>query len=256
MNPNDHIKDEQILGYIHHTLNDAERETINHHLTNCQFCRSRVSQDEIQSRHISNGIQGEMNGVEIPVGLSFSRITPQLGKHHRSRFWVKLSSATPLVTAILGLFMAAVGFWQTIGEWTSLGVPTNPKSAFPALACFFFMFVSMDQFDRSFSIRPRFILSVLLAILLWSGTFFIGLMNILVITDLVTSGFLIIGGSPETGTFIAILTAFLAAMVFIGVVIGGAEYHYRHIGQPGSWKLFTWTLIIQLFIMILPYFLL
>jgi hypothetical protein len=81
-------------------------------------------------------------------------------------------------------------------------------------------------------------------------------MNILVITDLVIVGYLAIGGSPEGASVVAILAVLLAAIVFIGIIIGGAEYHYKNIGQPNSWKLFSWTIFIQLFIMVLPYFLL
>ena len=124
------------------------------------------------------------------------------------------------------------------------------------MACFFLMFVSIDQFDRSYSIRPRFILAVILAVILWLGTLIIGILNLFVIIDLVVAGFLALGGSRASATFVAILTVFLFTLVYIGVVIGGAEYHYKNIGQPRSWKLFIWTLTIQLFIMVLPFFLL
>jgi hypothetical protein len=254
MNQNDHIKGDQILAYLLKSLNDTERETIDHHLAYCPVCRSRVDEAEIQHRRVRNAIRAEITGVKVPSSLSFSKAASQLERRTWSRLQFRLATTIPVVTAVIGVILALAGFLDTLGDWSSMGIPPTPKSAFPALACFFLMFVSMDQFDRSFSIRPRFILTVLLAVFLWIGTFFVGLMNILVITDLVTMGFLVLGGNPETATFIAILTAFLTAMGYIVVVIGGAEYHYKHLGQPGSWKLFTWTLVIQLFIMILPYF--
>jgi len=111
----------------------------------------------------------------------------------------------------------------------------------------------MDQFGRSFSIRPRFVIAAVLAFILWLGTFFIGLLNIIVVRDLTIAAYIFNGGSPEGASVVTIIAVLIAAMVCIGVVIGGAEYHYKNIGHPGSWKLFSWTIFIQLFIMILPY---
>ncbi len=256
MKSNQHVKDEQILGYIHRTLSDADREIINHHLVNCQVCRGRINQSEIQSRQITNGLKAEINGAPIPKTLSFAAIAPRLEKPQRLQLWSRFSLSAPLATTLIGLLLAVFGLWQTLGNWTNFEGLPKPNGAYPALACFFFMFVSMGQFDRSFSIRPRFILTVILAGLLWLGTFIIGFLNLLVIIDLVVTGYLVMGGDADGATLIGIAAAILTAMVYIGVIVGGAEYHYKNIGQPGSWKFFTWTLIIQLLIMVLPYFLL
>jgi hypothetical protein len=40
-------------------------------------------------------------------------------------------------------------------------------------------------------------------------------------------------------------------LVAIAVVIGGFEYHRRHVGQPQSQKVLLWTLAIQLAILLL-----
>jgi predicted anti-sigma-YlaC factor YlaD len=256
MKPNHHLNDQQILGYLYRTLSDADRETMDHHLVNCPVCRDRINQAEIQGRQITNELKAEINGATIPDRLSFSAIASKLGERRTRRFWSGLSSSIPLATAVIGLLLAFFGLWQTLGDWTSITILPKLSGAYPALACFFFMFVSMGQFDRAFSIRPRFILTVILAALLWLGTFIIGFLNLLVVVDLVVTGYLVVGGDADNATVIGILAAMIAAMAYIGVVIGGAEYHYKNIGQPASWKLFTWTLIIQLFIMVLPYFLL
>jgi hypothetical protein len=169
---------------------------------------------------------------------------------------LRISAALPLAAAVFGLILAALGLWQTLGDWTSLTSLPKPDGAFPGLACFLFLFASLDQFDRSFAIRPRLILTIILSIILWTGTLVVGFLNLIVITDLVIAGLLALGVSIESISVVAILAVILAAMVYIGVVIGSAEYHFKNIGQPGSWKLFTWTIIIQLLIMVLPYFLL
>ena len=62
-----------------------------------------------------------------------------------------------------------------------------------------------------------------------------------------------LGGNTSEATPIAIIAVLIGAMLYIGVIIGGGEYHYRNIGQPGSWKLFSITLLGQLFLLIIPY---
>jgi hypothetical protein len=37
-------------------------------------------------------------------------------------------------------------------------------------------------------------------------------------------------------------------------MIAAGEYHYRHFGQPGSWKLFGWVIAIELSILALALF--
>jgi hypothetical protein len=253
MNMNKHINKDQIISYIHRTLSDAEREVLDKHLTTCQGCRARFSSHEVQQRRIENEFKAEINGVSPHMEMTFSQVAPRLHRASFIHLWPRLTSAIPLSTAIVGLSMAFYGVWQTLGSDFTLRAIPSPSGTFPALACFFMMFVSMDQFDRSFTIRPRFIISAILSFILWLGTFFIGLLNIIVIRDLTIAAYISTGGSPEGASVVTILTVLIAAMVYIGVVIGGAEYHYKHIGQPSSWKLFSWTIVIQLLIMVLPY---
>jgi hypothetical protein len=44
------------------------------------------------------------------------------------------------------------------------------------------------------------------------------------------------------------------AIVWIIAFIGGAEYHYRYLGQPRSWRLFAWTIVIEIAILVLAWF--
>lgn len=253
MNMNQHIPQEDMVGYIYRTLNDADREIIETHLVSCQFCRAKVDLHELRQRQIGNDLKAELNGATLPAEISFNAILPRIGQKRLRKFWPRLSNSAPIAAAVLGLILAIFGLWQIFGSSYSLLKISSPNGTYPALAGFFFMLVSMDQFDRSFSIRPKFIISAILAFILWSGTFFIGLLNILVVRDLTIAVYIFNGGSPAGASVVTILSVMIAAMVYIGIVIGGAEYHYKHIGQPGSWKLFSWTIFIQLFIMVLPY---
>ena len=256
MNANKHLNDEQIIGYIFQTLGDAQREIFDRHLHECPNCRVKISAHEQRQHQIENDLKAEINGKSPPPGMSFAQIAPNLNRPRK--FWQNITAIAPLVAAAIGLVLVAIGAWQTLIKFqpTQLHQRIQLSGPLPILACFFFMFVSMDQYDRSFSIRPRFIISVVLSFTLWLGTFFLGLLNIIVIRDLTLAAYIFSGGSPEGASVFAILAVFLAAIVFIGVIIGGAEFHYRHLGHPSSWKLFVWTIVIQLLVLVLPYFIL
>ncbi|MBU0511274.1 MAG: hypothetical protein KJ638_06170 [Chloroflexi bacterium] len=249
---NHHSSDENMIGYVYRTLDDAKRESIDEHLIDCQICRARLSGHESRQRQIDHELRAAINAAAPSRKMNFAAIAPRL---HRSRFqfyWPRISAAVPIPIAIIGLLFSLYGFWQIFSSLSLSALPRQP-GALPTLACFCLMFVSMDQFDRSFSIRPRFIISAFLAFILWLSTFFIGLLNIIVVRDLVIFFYIRSGGSPEGASVVTIIAVMIAAMAYIGVVIGGAEYHYKNLGHPSSWKLFTWTIVVQLLIMILPY---
>lgn len=256
MNPKNHLNHENMISYVENMLSGAQREVFDRHLTDCPLCRARITEYKAHHRQIQNELKAEINSVSPPAEISFAQISPRVKRRHN--VWQRLSVTTPLIAASLGLVLTLIGVWQNLlGAFPFRIDPGKPFSAhLPALACFFFMFVSMDQYDRSVSIRPRFILAILLSVILWLGSSMLGLLNIIVVRDLTLAAYIFTGGSPEGASIIAILTVIVAAMVIIGVIIGGAEYHYKHLGQPSSWKLFVWTIAIQLLIMVLPYIIL
>ena len=61
------------------------------------------------------------------------------------------------------------------------------------------------------------------------------------------------GDSYWTGAALGNWVVFLMAVLWIVVAVGFGEYHYRHAGQPRSWRLFSWTIGIELFILVLAF---
>jgi hypothetical protein len=158
----------------------------------------------------------------------------------------------PLTFALLGLLLTLFGMFQAIN--LRVGTPSaHSLGAFPTLACFFLVLASVQQFDRTLSVQPRMVITWLLAVILWLGSAFIGLLDLIVIRDLAILAVAAVDGSGAQAGPIAIMAVYLGTLLYIGLVIGGGEYHYKNIGQPSSWKLFTITLLGQLFILILPY---
>jgi hypothetical protein len=85
------------------------------------------------------------------------------------------------------------------------------------------------------------------------GSAFIGLLDILAILDLTIGTAVTLGWRVSSATPVAIIIVIISALFYIAFIFGLAEYHYRNIGQPNSWKLFSVTILGQLFILILPY---
>jgi hypothetical protein len=85
--------------------------------------------------------------------------------------------------------------------------------------------------------------------ILWLITTVLAFWEITIAQEMVVSIYARFNQATVDNYFAAIAfgnwAVFVMAIAFIAIVIGGAEYHRTHIGQPGSWRLFRWTLTFQ-----------
>ena len=251
---NHHPDDEQLIGYVYHTLTDAEREAMNRHLAECQNCRARLAEHERMQRRIHQELQAGIKAATPPDGLDFGTIEPRL--RHRPLFIVRLQPVFTGATAAMalgGLAVAFLALWDSLNPLPPVSAAPVPASPLSALACFFLVVAAMGQVDWKFAVPRRFLLSAVLAVVLWLGTAVIGLQNMVIIRDLTAWGVLRLGGTYDTAVAVSLLALVGAALVWIVMVVGGGEYHYRHFGQRRSWRLFAITIAIQLLILLLPY---
>ena len=249
-----HLTPHDLSGYIYNTLDDAHREIMDEHLLECQTCRANLTEQELRQRQISNAMNVALKTASPPAQMNFAAIAPRLRNNRRgSNFWPRLIEIAPAAFAFAGLLFAVFGLWQAI-DVQAITKPAQPLGTFPTLACFFLMLASVGQFDQHLTMQPRLVVTWVAAAILWLGSAFIGLLNLIVIRDLSIMAVIGLGGNAADATPIAIITVLIGAMLYIGVVIGGGEYHYRNIGQPGSWKLFSITILGQLFLLIFPYY--
>ena len=250
---NIHLTPDALAGYIYRTLDDAHRETLDAHLLDCPTCRARLAEHEVRQRQISNELRSRLTFAVPSPQMNFAVIAPQLqNRHFRQNIWLDRVIIVPTSLALTGLVFALFGLWHAIST-QAFTSPAQPLGAFPSLAGFFLTLASVEQFDHSLSIRPRRAIAWIVALILWLGSAFIGLLDLIALRDLAILAVIAMDGHNATAGPIAILAVLFGAMLYIGFVIGGAEYHYKNIGQPGSWKLFSITLLCQLFILILPY---
>jgi len=248
-----HVTPDGLTGYIYRTLDDGRREVIDAHLVECPTCRASLAKQEIRQRQVSNELGALLKFATPSPQMNFAAIAPRLQNQHiRQNIWLDKAIVVPTTLALAGLVFAVFGLRHAIGA-QAFTSPAQPLGAFPPLACFFLTLASVEQFDRSHSLWSRRAITWAVALILWLGSAFIGLLDLIVLRDLASMAVIAVDGRNATAGPIAIMTVLLGAMLYIGFVIGGAEYHYKNIGLPGSWKLFSITLLGQLFILILPY---
>lgn len=249
----DHLTPEDGTGYIYRTLDDGQRELIDAHLLHCPVCRASLSQHEIRQRQISNELTAVLNAASPSRNMNFSTIAPRLQRRAAGlQLGPRLAAYAPAAFSLAGLVLALVGLFQTIGSRTLEGPPQR-MDASPILAGFVFLLTSVHQFDHTVSIRPRLVMTWFVAGTLWLGSAIIGLLDLIVIRDLAIMAVTFLDGRNAQAGPVAIMAVMAGVMLYIALVIGGADYHLRNIGQPGSWKLFTITLLGQVFLLVLPY---
>jgi hypothetical protein len=256
-----HLNDEQLIGYVHYTLTDAERETIDEHLKGCVDCRVRLAECEAVQRRIRYSLSADIRAVPVPSTMTFAAIAPQL---QRYRWWDSvrlpagelLPGATALV-AVAGLAVALVGLFQSL-SWSRSDAETVQSNPWLVLACGFFAVTLMGNYGWK-SLPPweterkqplRMILPKVLAFVLWIGTAIVGLQVIVVIMDL-----LLWLSSRGFSVNIAVFSIWPLGIAWIALVVGGGEYHYERVGQRSSWRLFGWTVVVELLMLVLPYIL-
>lgn len=89
---------------------------------------------------------------------------------------------------------------------------------------------------------------------LWLVSLVLGLQTIYASLQLF---YLILGvmGELELAQQFAAPFVCLVGLVMIAVILGSAEYHRTRVDQPGSWRLFAWTLGGELAVVLLHFFL-
>ncbi len=253
----EHLDSELQLGYVYRTLDDAERESIDAHLAICPQCRAQLDRQKHARKRIRREIGLALNSAAPSGQMAFAGIADRVRPPGIWRsIWQSLAEGAPALLALAGLFLTLYGLSDVVQGIAGAGRPDALPGPYPTLAVFFFLLASVQGIEPPFLIRPRLWLQGLIAGILWLGSALIGLLNIIVIRDLTIAAVLATGGTAAEAVPVTILSIMVSVLIYIGVVIGGADHHFRNLGQAGSWKLFSLTLLGQLFLLILPYLIL
>ena len=100
------------------------------------------------------------------------------------------------------------------------------------------------------------ILNTLLAIVLWLASLVLGLLDIDFFGKIIESLYARFWTNEYwTAVFVEDLATVILALGFIVFLVLTSEYHSKHAGEPGSWKLFGKTLGVEILIPVIAYFL-
>lgn len=103
---NAHLTEQQLNAHVHQTLNDAQRETLDAHLSSCPTCRARLGELNILQQRMRRDLTAELKAVNVPLSLTFEAIVPQL-KQRRSlvfrRVVVGMTAVVAATAAIIAL---------------------------------------------------------------------------------------------------------------------------------------------------------
>ena len=103
--------------------------------------------------------------------------------------------------------------------------------------------------------KTRQIASWVMAAVLWLITAVLGLEGIYLAKEIFYLIYVSLGGSvARAETFVPVLVFFLA-LAYLVFIIGTTEYHLKRVGQARSWRLFGWTLAVEVSLVILYYIL-
>jgi hypothetical protein len=103
--------------------------------------------------------------------------------------------------------------------------------------------------------KSRQIASSALAIVLWLVTAGLGLQAIYTVKEIFYLIYVGLGGSVQRAERFVPALVFFLALGFLVFIIASTEYHLKRVGRPESWRLFGWTIAVELSLLILYYIL-
>ena len=139
-----HLHDAQLVGYIHHTLTDAQREVMDQHLATCPRCRARLAGHEALQKRIRHELLAELRAIHPPPGMTLAAIGPRLrcsrtsALLHRRCQQLFPGAATLITVALQAIILLALfgSLSQPVAGATlaSGGPAVAMPSTYPALA--------------------------------------------------------------------------------------------------------------------------
>jgi hypothetical protein len=126
-----HLTDKDLSGYVHQTLTDAERESMNRHLDVCPECRERAEAQKALQRQIHYELSSKLRR-ERPSSLQFQKIAPQLQKQRRLariRFHsMQMLTAVVVIAVLVVLATVLTVFFET-PAWVTLSSNELPAKS-------------------------------------------------------------------------------------------------------------------------------
>ncbi len=91
------------------------------------------------------------------------------------------------------------------------------------------------------------------ALVLWLVTVGLGIADIYFVREIFFAIFARFSTDGRTAALLGDLLVMVCAIVLVGFVVATAEYHRKRLGKRESWKLFIWTLGVELAIVLIVF---
>ena len=98
--------------------------------------------------------------------------------------------------------------------------------------------------------KARTFILAILAIILWLVSFALGLEDIYALKEIAMIIVMVLGGTPRGALNFATASVYVLAVIYLIFLIASTEYHFKHFNTPKSWRLFGWTLGVEIVIYI------
>jgi hypothetical protein len=114
------------------------------------------------------------------------------------------------------------------------------------LACFLFSIPVASNYRASRRIPSRLVVAGGLTLILWLGMAAIGLYEIVVVREMLYRIYAQFWNDYWVAVVLGQWSVLIMSVLWIVFVIYTGEYHYHHINQRESWRMFGWTLLIEM----------
>ncbi|MBN1922231.1 MAG: hypothetical protein JW892_13370 [Anaerolineae bacterium] len=256
---NQHLTENDLSNYTLNMLTDADREMLSRHLQICPTCRAALAEKIQQQAEIQACLDAEIATLSPSSRMTFEAIAPAMLKSrraNRSHAYLDFFRAYgPALAAATGVILAVAGLFRNV-TWPAVGLQQNHSLTLPFTAGIMFSLPVLSHYGQNALQRRPLAWMWVVSLALWLGTAVLGLYEIALLREMVLRAYIRFG--PPSSLLLQQAQAlgswgvFFMGALWVAVVIGGGEFHYRHAGQQASWRLFGLTVLVQLSLLALP----
>jgi len=98
------------------------------------------------------------------------------------------------------------------------------------------------------------LITKLLVLFLWLGTIALGLYQIVIVRGIALRIYAVFWGNRWFAVTLGNVSIVVLAMVWIAFAFGTGEYHFRHVGERGSWRLLAVSVAVEAAVLMLALF--
>ncbi|MBN2047534.1 MAG: zf-HC2 domain-containing protein [Anaerolineaceae bacterium] len=241
-----HLSDQELSGYLHHTLTDVDRESFDRHLALCGACSTRLRELRQFQESVRLTLGETLGEMELPSGVSFRQLDLPAGRRMRKPRALEWQTMVSGLSALVGLLLVMFSAYMIVRY------QTFESQTVPLLGCFFLTVPLVSNYRRRDWLTSLPWISAILSAVLWVGVASVGLYEIYLVQLIVSRVVSQFSADAYLAVSLSSAAILVMSMIWIVLVIGNADYTLTHLGERRSWRLFGKTIAFQIFILLIP----